>query len=169
MFRYSVRLTSDEVRRFLRETAHRSKHDHIAFWLLLLLPVAVIVADILRDRFGGGTGVNPWLWAAAGGCWGLLWFLGPGGRWYRVQKLMRTPLATHPLAFEFSEEGLKLVSADTELRTKWSGILDIEETDELLLFRTAERMWFVLPWRVVPDAERDDLTEFVRERVNVEK
>jgi hypothetical protein len=165
MFRYRVRLTAQEARRVYYYDAYRSASSHIRFWLMLILPLLVVAADMLRSELQGGTEINSWLWSAAGGCWGFAWFLGPGVRRIAVRRLMKSPLATQTITFDISQQGLLLKSANMDALAKWDGFLDFEEVDGFFLLRWEEQTWYVLPLRVIPEDERDDLAEFLHDMV----
>lgn len=167
MYRYKVQLSLDEIRRSLRLTAYRRIQDHILFWAMLCLPVVAIGADFLASRLWDGNDVHPYLWAAAGGCLGLLFYCGPVRRRISARRMSRSRLVTSQVEFDISPTGILLQEDEFEVRIKWNGFTELLESEEFLLLRiNDENSWYILPTRVIPEDELDHLSEFIHDMLS---
>ena len=64
-----------------------------------------------------------------------------------------------------SEAGAHITELHSEVETKWSGIEELEYTDEFILVIFAGLFCYWVPKRVVPEGERQALWKLLRRHV----
>jgi YcxB-like protein len=162
---YSFQTTPGELSRVMKHMAYRSLWTHVWFWAGLILPVGLLLFDgFARANADEGKRSPLAVWPLAVVVWGIV-VASPLRRRRIVRAMFRSKAAGLPLRYDFAEGGIQITASGAVHQVKWSGIDELDDTDEFVLMIYRKWTYYFVPKRVVPEDERQELWKLLRRHV----
>ena|SRR5437868_9405333 len=122
----------------------------VSIAIFILLALAMVIAGAILNRDAGALR-DQWVFLLFSALWFSYLFILPAIYFRRIY--IKDPRFAREWITEIADDGIRVDTGVTQIRTNWSAYYDFRETKNLILLYFAPTAFMVVPKRALPPAE----------------